>query len=621
MNTHEPKCKENYILDKNKCMCIKKPKIPSPIKSKKQITKKRTRCPKGTHKNPKTGKCESTMDKAPMPKLLSSEKKTAKKRTRCPKGTHKNPKTGKCEPTMDKAPMPKAPPKVPPKAPMPKAQPKAPMPKAPMPKAPMPKAPMPKAPSPPAWHNTRWITAPSPQAKDTAKKKTRCPKGTRKNPKTGKCESTKTVAKTKKKEKPIVIPSSTPVDITHLSREVAKHINQNKPISPDKMTELIKSFSPSIHARLEQFNSSPVKKGVKGIKNAVSFETQRAQMLDCLNEDSLISKSKFKNDNYKYTYLYDRPMPHIYVNGECYPAKNIKSQKMLLKSLNDSIEKVDMSKLITPKQYASNCWFNSFFVVFFVGDKGRKFSKALRHLMITQHGPKEKSMIDNLKMRKTMFAFNLAIEASLTGNPIAYKINTNSFVVSLAESMPPKYKKIMPKYDKASNPIVFYDKLMNYFENVHNVKGISITNYQNYSKEHDFTTPAYIKNMVSKNSDLITIEIYDTMLLSNYNKSKHQKKPLKLTYDSKEYTLGAAVIRDTKRRHFCCVCNVNGKEYGFDGASFKRLNPFEWRKLLNKDKEWTFEGSNWKESGKPTSRPILWNFMNGYQILFYYRTK
>ena len=565
MNSQEPKCEIGYILDKEKCMCIKKPKTPSPLQ------------------------------------LQPPQKKTVKKRTRCPKGTRKNPKTGNCEPTGVKGP----------KAPSPKAPTKAPTPKPPPTNS--------NSFSLPTWH-PKMVS----QAKKTVKKKTRCPKGTRKNPKTDKCESTKTktVAKTKKKKQPIVIPSSTPADIADLSREVSKHISQKKPLGPEKMTALIKSFSPSIHARLEQIDSSPVK-GKKLTKQKLPLEIQRNQLLDCLDEDALISKYQHATNkhkkNYDYIYLYDKQMPQIYVDGRCYSAKNLKSQKLLLKSLNESIKNVNVSNLVTPKQYASNCWFNSFFVVFFIGDKGRKFSKSLRHLMITQRGPGEKTMIDSLKMRKTMFAFNLAIEASLTGNPIAYKLNTNSFVVSLADSMPPKYKKMMPKYDKASNPIFFYEGLMDYFEKVHNVKGISVTRFMVTKKQEELNSSSSYKIITGSNCDLAIVEVTD-INIDKYNKSKEQKKPLKISYDSKEYTLGAAVIRDTKRRHFCCVCDVNGKEYGFDGVSFRRLNPFEWRKLLNKDKTWTFEGSNW-EGGKENGKPILWNFMNGYQILFYYRTK
>lgn len=571
MNTQEPKCVYGYVLDKEKCMCVKKPKTPTPVK---QTKTKRTRCPKGTRKNKKTGICE--------PHITQSAIKSV----------------------PDQKPLTPTPPKVhPPKVQPPKVQPLI----------------GPRNPS---------MVIKNQIINKTVKKRTRCPKGTRKNLKTGKCESTntKTATKTatKRKEQPMVIPSSTPADITELSRHVSKHIQKNKPISPEKMTEFIKSFSPSIHARLEQLNSSPVK-GKKSRKGKLHIETNRNQMLDCLDEHVLISRDQLSDNKreqekrYDYTYLYDKPMPKIFVDGRCYPGKNMKSQKLLLKSLNESIKGVNMTNLVTPKQYASNCWFNSFFVVFFIGDKGRKFSKSLRHMMITQRGPGEKTIINNLNMRKTMFALNLAIEASLTGNPMAYKLNTNSFVVSLADSMPSKYKKKMPEYDKASNPLTFYNGLMDYFEKVHNIKGISITKFYVSEKNQDLNLSGSYKAITDSNSDLVIIEITDSNS-DKYNKSKEQVKPLKINYHSKEYTLGATVIRDTKQRHFCCVCDVNGKEYGFDGASFRRLNPFEWRKLLNKDKTWTFEGSDWI-GGKDDGKSILWNFMNGYQILFYYRTK
>ena len=68
------------------------------------------RCPKGTRRNKKTGKCEKTgtqkKEKKRCPPGTRLNPKTgrcnkiptAKKRKRCPKGTRRNPKTGKCDP-------------------------------------------------------------------------------------------------------------------------------------------------------------------------------------------------------------------------------------------------------------------------------------------------------------------------------------------------------------------------------------------------------------------------------------------------------------------------------------------------------------------------------------------
>ena len=54
---------------------------------------------------------------------------------------------------------------------------------------------------------------------------------------------------------------------------------------------------------------------------------------------------------------------------------------------------------------------------------------------------------------------------------------------------------------------------------------------------------------------------------------------------------------------------------GFDGESFSRISKMNWKHLINKNQEWTFEGSVWQG----TKIQIKWNFRNGYQLLFYYR--
>ena len=77
-----------------------------------------------------------------------------------------------------------------------------------------------------------------------------------------------------------------------------------------------------------------------------------------------------------------------------------------------------------------------------------------------------------------------------------------------------------------------------------------------------------------------------------------------------EYELESILIRDKSARHFACVIMCGGVECGFDGESFHRMSKFNWKKLINKDQNFTFEGSN-----------VYWNFMNGYQELNYYRIK
>ena len=78
-----------------------------------------------------------------------------------------------------------------------------------------------------------------------------------------------------------------------------------------------------------------------------------------------------------------------------------------------------------------------------------------------------------------------------------------------------------------------------------------------------------------------------------------------------EYTLDSAIVRNTKKHHFCCCVTINGQDYAFDGVSHRRLQKYDWRKNLGKDVEWSFDGS----------RSMQWNFREGYTMLFYYRTK
>ena len=101
-------------------------------------------------------------------------------------------------------------------------------------------------------------------------------------------------------------------------------------------------------------------------------------------------------------------------------------------------------------------------------------------------------------------------------------------------------------------------------------------------------------------------------------KIKHPKKiSFQISTGAKAtYHLDSTAIIDTHRQHFCCLITYDKKEYGFDGASFKRLNPFKWKRLINKNQEWTFQGSNFNND--PTT-PIKWNFLDGYRDLFYYR--
>jgi hypothetical protein len=93
--------------------------------------------------------------------------------------------------------------------------------------------------------------------------------------------------------------------------------------------------------------------------------------------------------------------------------------------------------------------------------------------------------------------------------------------------------------------------------------------------------------------------------------------------ESLRYTLDSATVRDVDKKHFCALITINGNEKGFDGASFSRMNNFDWKRLVRNKKnwhtKWRFEGSVFSGFENLDGKQIEWNFYDSYMILKYYR--
>ena len=79
----------------------RKPPTP-PVLEKPPTPVKKSKCPKGTQRNKKTGKCEPFVKKSKCPEgtvrsRITGECEPIGKKSKCPKGTRRNKKTGKCE--------------------------------------------------------------------------------------------------------------------------------------------------------------------------------------------------------------------------------------------------------------------------------------------------------------------------------------------------------------------------------------------------------------------------------------------------------------------------------------------------------------------------------------------
>jgi hypothetical protein len=276
---------------------------------------------------------------------------------------------------------------------------------------------------------------------------------------------------------------------------------------------------------------------------------------------------------------------------------------------------INPEKIITPIQSQSNCWFNTMFVTLFVSDKGRKFFHFFRQLMIEGVRANKKPIPDSLKNGFALL--NYAIDACLTGNQFAYKMDSNTIIKNIYDNIPLNSKDNLPyitNIKDAGNPIRYYGSLMYYLRD----KSIQLAFISSCTSDWKKQLTKALEPLVSqplandKNTNdphVIVLEFFDDASKATTN------KPIKFALPNKtKYMLDSCVIRNTKGYHFCSLLTCEKKEYAYDGMSFHRLVPFSWKKRLNQDFGWKFEGST-----DNNNVPLEWNFKSGYQMLVYYR--
>ena len=334
-------------------------------------------------------------------------------------------------------------------------------------------------------------------------------------------------------------------------------------------------------------------------------------------------------------------------NPNCQNYDNPKVKNLMLKNLKSS-KHLNPDLFIAPKQLIANCWFNTMFVTFFFSDKGRKFFRFFRELMIK--GMKENGKkIEDKKLRELLFVLNLFIEASynqgenkrlkktkkiiknkIKNKTIYKKINkinkqslyeqikvltnnlqTNYFIKIIYERINYlQYNSNIPDVNEAGNPIMYYKSLIKYLNydilkifELDIINNINIHNFVKEKFEYYYRIP-----------DIIVIN--DMQSKSHYETEYTFKN--NITNKNYTYKLDSIILTNKgffnkkENKHFVSVCTINNREYKFDGDSYSRLSLFKWRKLLNVNKDWSFiENSNYYSE--------KYNFTKGYKIMFYYR--
>lgn len=387
-----------------------------------------------------------------------------------------------------------------------------------------------------------------------------------------------------KTSKQRIIKSKTPRDIERISLVISDSLKRKHGahdlakgiIDPIHGMGVKSSYAPTINHQLVSLKSIP-----------------REKIGDCNNEFAFKLREPLKI-----------AIPGSMYGNYCFKYSQPEAKKFLLHNLSAN-KHINPNIVVPPIQMQSNCWFNTMFATLFISDKGRKFFHYFRELMI--EGKQASGAKIPEKLADAFALLNFAVESALTGSKYAYELNTNSIIKQIYESIPDHYHKKMPYLvgvDEASNPIRYYGSIINYLDE-HSLQFLFVSKL-----ETDWKTrvSADVKALVHK-PHIIILEIFDKA-------SETMNKPDTFKVGDAEYKLDSGVIRDTTQQHFCATITCEGKEMGYDGMSFHRLVPMKWKNTINANKTWGFEGSN-----DTDGTPLKWSFMNGYQLLLYYRVK
>jgi hypothetical protein len=294
----------------------------------------------------------------------------------------------------------------------------------------------------------------------------------------------------------------------------------------------------------------------------------------------------------------------IKAGSNCVPASSQEGRDILLKNFK-SEKSIHCSSIIAPMQSHSNCWFNTMFISFFVSDKGRKFMRFFREMMIKGESATGVK-ISPPKLSEAMILFSTAIDACYNrGNSsknIGLALNTNNIITSIYSSISGDFEGIKD-VDQYGNPYKFYRDLMMYLGSE---RALKVEKIDDKDSVNNFLSMA---GTSKSNPDIMIVTLSDFGDSKMAHPEDVDKIRTDVVFNGHRYNLDSAIVRDVTKNHFCCGITCNNKPVLFDGSAFSKLVSINWRSWLNKDYAWSVGDTN-----------MQWNFKRGYSMLFYYRT-
>ena len=367
--------------------------------------------------------------------------------------------------------------------------------------------------------------------------------------------------------------------------------------------EDVRSYSPTINKEIERLSITP----------------HIDLMAECADDEIYVPYPDSQKD----------PETGMHI-GRCMKWNSKKGQKYLLDNLK-SKKPVNPNHIMGPFQTHNNCWFNVFFMLFFISDKGRKFFKAFRESMITGVFKTTGEKIPKA-IRYPFWLLNKQITAVLVGHNDPQRtvihMDTNSTVNAIYKQLKKYDKTLYLGYNRANkpgeagNPITMLMAITNYFDRQYNARGFGLSTSHLWGSYKEFTdigkknSPTY-KRILKNKYHIIIIEIGDDDKWNGkktdgkYAKVKDFKKNLTYKIGDMEYKLDSIGIRDNKKGHICALITLNGEDYVFDGENSVTVKKRKWRNLLNRNKNFIIT----EQAGE------RYNLTQGYQCLIYYRSK
>jgi len=228
----------------------------------------------------------------------------------------------------------------------------------------------------------------------------------------------------------------------------------------------------------------------------------------------------------------------------------------------------DPDVLVPPRQIQSNCWFNTMFVTFFVSDKGVKFFRYFRNIMVS--GVKANGQRIPDELWDAFINLNYAIESCYAGGKYAYAVNTNQSIRSIREAIvadDPLYKRRLPlpgyRDSNKGDGIRYYEDIMTYLDD-------RVIHTLHYACDRAHYRDALVERLNrTKRKPHIVVVFKD----AHVTDVRHARA---FVAGGVTYKCDSIILSDTDVQHAVCLVTCRRRGYAFDGQSYSRLVPMRW---------------------------------------------